>query len=361
MKYAAPILLLLPLLTVGARSLSMANAPYEFAGRDGIWVSVKTGDHAFRELALSVADQRIALQKLESVFKILESSSVLKPLKGVALRADKLVYARADASERYSNVDPIVLKVGLTIGNFMRDPNGRIIPFTIEKPRIEIYTNDIEMTAASWNANRLWHEGLTDNEGRDYFLEPQTVAKTENGQNIYRLDDSVEEVVLTNGRPLWISATSEQFLLAMMNNEINLRAKEIEDDRQSGRSPVPGDQSFHVRRLKMFEEELAALTREERNQPAYYARSTSFDEPMRSGLAKADLFDARPIVTVNPDYFDQSLSRTAIQLIACQFNYQIPYSSQDNDGQGDVSISLLNELGRRLEYEELEALIERTK
>lgn len=362
MKSAMILFAFLSLFAVAVWSLPVENDPYEFADRDGIWVSIKSGDHAFRELALSSEDQLLAVQKLESIFKILESSGVLKPLRGVALRADKIVEARADNMGRYSGTNPIVLKVGLTIGDYVRDPNGRIVPFTIEKPRLEIYANDIYTTAATCKSNKLFYEGLTDNKGRDFFYEPQAVAKTESGYNIYMLDDSVEEVLITKRRPLWIPATSEQFLRAMMDYEGRNRAREIEDDRQSGRSSISEDQSFHVRRLRVFEKELAELAQEERTQPAYCAPSASFEKSMQSGLAGAGTPGARAIVMINPEYFDRSLPRTAVQLIACRFDYQIPYSSRSNDdGQSGVSASLLNRLARRFEYGKLEALIERTK
>lgn len=334
--------------------------PYEFADRDGIWTPIKTGDEAFASIALPSADRSVVVKKREAIFEILAASKVFIPFKGVVLRADKTVVSRADTQGRAPTSTPVVTRIGMTIGKFRRNSKtGRIDPFTIEQPRIEIYTNDIYMTAGTWSANRLWYEGLRDDQGQDLFLEPHSVARTDGGLHIYQLDAHMEEVVLTNGRPLWIPVTSEHFLRAMMTDTRGGRAEEIEQSRQSGGQPLTDQQSFFAQRLRSLDQELAALTPAERQQPAYYLRS---ENPMHSGLAMANTRWARLVVMINPDYFDRLLPRTAVQLIACQYNYQLPHSSADpKGGKTGINIEMLGHLAKRLEYEKLMALIEGAK
>jgi hypothetical protein len=336
---------------------AQSEKPYEFADLDGVWVSIKTGDHAFPYIKLPPADQRIAVQKREAIFEILKNSQVLNPLKGVVLRAEKEVVGRADRAGNPNSTGPVEMIVGMTIGKFIRiAKTGRIQPFTTEMPRIEIYTNNTDRTPPTWDANKFWYEGLHDETGREFFLEPHVTAKTDGGLNIYRLDAWHEEVLVTNGQPVWIPATSEQFLRAMMTYAREMRAKENESSRISRVPSIPDEQSVPVQFLRGYEKELAALSPSERQQPAYYLRPN--DQPMLSGLVKADARGARLVVTANPDYFNRSLPRTAIQLISCLYNYNLPYGS-DEPEKPDLSLKMLNNLARRLEYEKLLALIEK--
>jgi len=63
--------------------------PYEFAELDGVWGRIRTSDQTFSNLKLTAAEQKIAVQKRETIFEILKNSKVLTPFKGIALRADK--------------------------------------------------------------------------------------------------------------------------------------------------------------------------------------------------------------------------------------------------------------------------------
>jgi hypothetical protein len=81
---------------------------------------------------------------------------------------------------------------------------------------------------------------------------------------------------------------------------------------------------------------------------------------MLSGLAKAGARGARLVVTANPDYFNRSLPRTAIQLISCLYNYNLPYGSDEPENTKTAfNLKKLNNLARQLEYEKLSALIEK--
>jgi hypothetical protein len=79
---------------------------------------------------------------------------------------------------------------------------------------------------------------------------------------------------------------------------------------------------------------------------------------MLSGLVKPGTRWARLVVTPNPEYLSRSLPRTAIQLISCLYNYNLPYGS-DEPEKPDLSLRTLNNLARHLEYEKLAAMIEK--
>ena len=330
--------------------------PYEFADLDGVWTSRKASDQGFSFIKLTAADQRIAVRKRDAVFEILKNARVFNPLKGVPLRTDLQVMGRTDSEGNPNATGPVDMIVGLTIGKFIRIvKTGRIEPFFTEMPRIEIYINYNQRTPPTWDENKFWYEGLHDDQGREFYLEPHATAKTDGGLSIYRLDAWREEVVVTNGKPLWIPATSEQFLRAMMTYARELRAKENENSRISRVPSIPEAQSAPMQFLWGYDKELAALSSGERQQPAYYLRSN--DQPMLSGLVKANTPWARLVVTPNPGYFNRSLPRTAIQLVSCLYNYNLPYGSDEAE-KPDLSLKMLNNLARHFEYDKLAGLIE---
>jgi hypothetical protein len=331
--------------------------PYEFATLDGIWDRTEVLDHNFSFIKLPATEQPVVVRKREAIFEIVKNSRVFIPFKGIAIRARKEVVGRADNAGNPNSTDPVELLVHMTIGKFIRiAKTGRIEPFYTEMPWIEISTNSLGKTPPAWDANKFWYEGLHDEQGREFYLEPHVTAKTDGGLNIFRLDAWFEEVVVTNGRPLWIPATSEQFLRAMINYAREMRLKENENSRTSRAPLIPEDRSAPMQFITGYEKELAALSPAERQQPAYYLRIN--DQPFFSGLAKAGTRWARLVVTPNPDYLNRSLPRSAIQLISCLYNYNQPYGS-DEPEKPDVSLKTLNNLARHLEYEKLAAFIEK--
>jgi hypothetical protein len=82
------------------------------------------------------------------------------------------------------------------------------------------------------------------------------------------MDEWSEAVILTNGRPLWVGLTEEQFLRARMSDAQRRRAHEIDQRRQEGTPQFSDEESLEMIQLRQFEKELAALTPGERQQPA---------------------------------------------------------------------------------------------
>jgi hypothetical protein len=61
----------------------------------------------------------------------------------------------------------------------------------------------------------------------------------------------------------------------------------------------------------------------------------------------------------NPDYFDPSLPRTAVQLIACEFKFQQAHDAGDlAPFHADLAVETLDRLLKQFEYEKLAGLIE---
>jgi hypothetical protein len=150
-----------------------------------------------------------------------------------------------------------------------------------------------------------------------------------------------------------VPLTQEQFLRAMVNYARLQRAEEIERGRGALYTPSDAESTW-VEQLHIFEKELSALTPGERQQPAYWSDPPR-DHPLASGLTRRETPGARLVVMANPDYFDSSLPRTAVQLIACEFDFQ----GAHDEGEGvSTERGTLNRLFRQFEYDKLAALIE---
>jgi hypothetical protein len=331
-------------------TLAQRNDAYQFADRDGVW-TVKTSDQSMTAIRLLPAQRQVVVQKRDAIFDVIRASKVLNPLKGNDIDAEKSVVARADDDGHYPTTGPVVMMVQLWFRHFFMDEKtGRVVHATVGMNSMNFVTNDLA-AIAWWGPNRLYG-GLRDERGHSVFLEPR-VSTTVAGRTSYRMSDYGEVVVLTNGRPLWLPLTQEQFLRAVMNQVRLMRADEIEKGRTGSYPSISDDESFWVKRLHVFEKELAALTPGERQQPAYWSDPPR-DNPFLSGLTKRETYGARLVVMTNPDYFDPSLPRTAVQLIACEFDF---LGTHDADEPGPAYSSTVR-LFWQFEYDKLAALIE---
>jgi hypothetical protein len=349
-------LILAPLLSVPAQT----HGQYEYADREGVW-SVTTGDHAMGALRLSSTERALVVQKRDAIFDILQATSTFNPLKGVPLRCDKRLIAQADSRGEISKDSPLNMQVGVTIGRFFLNlRTNRVEALTVTMPRVEIVTNDIERAALRGTFNSLWYEGLYDDAGRALFLEPQTAGAAADKRLLYRTDDYTYKVAVTNGKPVWTAVSKEHFLRAMMAYVDGLRAAETRRLRLEGRPPLSHEQSFELKRRHVFDKELAALTPAQREEPAFYA-TPPIEHAMSSGLTDGASPGSRRVVTANPDYFDRSLPRTAVQLIACEFNFQRPLDLAEAGDHEEIAARTLHRLLITLEYDKLAALIERPR
>jgi hypothetical protein len=328
--------------------LAQRNEAYQFADRGGVW-TVKTSDQSMTAIRLLPAQRQVVVQKRDAIFDVIRASKVLNPLKGNDIDAEKSVVARADDEGHYPTTGPVVMMVQLWFRQFFTDEKtGRVAHAIVGITPLNFVTNNLA-AIAWWGPNRLYG-GLRDERGHELFLAPR-VSTTAAGRTSYSMSDYGEVVVLTNGRPLWLPLTQEQFVRAMMNHARLMRADEI-DGRHGGYQPSDNE-SIAVKLLHGFEKELAALTPGERQQPAYWSDPPR-DHPFLSGVTKRETHGARLVVMTNPDYFDPSLPRTAVQLIACEFDF---LGAHDAGEPGPVYSSSVR-LFWQFEYDKLAALIE---
>jgi hypothetical protein len=138
--------------------------------------------------------------------------------------------------------------------------------------------------------------------GVNLMFEPRKVGELQ-GFPVYRNRDGNEFVVLTrSGKPFWIPVTREQFV------KIWMRVIEKE-------MAAVGPNSMDQERLDHHKSALASMSAEERQAQA---RDMQNPDPYGPPMGSTG---GRPLVVVNPDWFDPSLPRTAIQLVFAKFVY----------------------------------------
>ncbi|HTY09320.1 MAG TPA: hypothetical protein VMF29_09170 [Candidatus Edwardsbacteria bacterium] len=176
---------------------------------------------------------------------------------------------------------------------------------------------------------------LKDDRGRTVYRMPAELRKV-GGYPLYR---NLVMLITLPGRPFWLPVSREQYLRALMT-----------------RAAADGEGTYKML-LDLYRKELDALTTGQRRSQAYIGAGIK-----PSGLCEPGDEDASPVVTINPDYFDPTLPRTAVQLITIRWytasnavDFTAPVRPQDGDNPAEVRIS---ELLEALDYRKIAALLD---
>lgn len=135
-----------------------------------------------------------------------------------------------------------------------------------------------------------------------------------------------ERIVLTNiKRPLFVPVSRERYLRSLIQKEeeeLQRFTSSYNTAKQNKQDVTHYEFNLKIKReqKKAYEDELAAMSPEQRNSQAWHPhyRQLYKGGPISSGLTEPGYMDARPLVTVNEEFFDRSLPRTAFQLIVVE-------------------------------------------
>jgi len=187
-----------------------------------------------------------------------------------------------------------------------------------------------------------------DSMDRDIFYQPRTIGEAQ-GYMIYESRRGLEFVTLTRGkRPVWVPLTQEEFLKL----EIRVTEKMLKESPDSGTNPA----NPFVARLARHKAVLAAMSPAQRRAQAMYLRNEDLREP---DLAPQGSQDARPLVVVNPEWFDPSLPKSAVQLISVTFDYGPSFNPNDPKPGDDGSVEALRlwEMKRTIDWKSISSLL----
>lgn len=135
-----------------------------------------------------------------------------------------------------------------------------------------------------------------------------------------------EKIVITNiKRPLFVPVSRERYLRSLIQKEekeLQRLTSAYNTAKQNKQNLTHYEFNLKVKReqKKAYEDELAAMSQEQRNSQAWHPhyRQLYKGGPISSGLAEPGYKGARPLVTVNEEFFDRSLPRTAFQIIVVE-------------------------------------------
>jgi hypothetical protein len=195
------------------------------------------------------------------------------------------------------------------------------------------------------------NDELRDSMNREIFYQARAVGEAQ-GHPIYEGSRGLEFVILTRGqRPVWTPLTQEEFLtLSIRSTESQL--KELRDSGLGEQEPA----KLLVARLARHKAVLAAMSPAQRGAQAMYLRN---EDPREPDLAPQGSKEARPLIIVNPEWFDPSLPKSAIQLISVTFEYGPSFDPNDPKPGEDGSVEALRlwEMKRTLDWKSISSLL----
>ncbi len=314
--------------------------------------------------ALSAQDAKAFADTLRNIAEVLHTTKVVNPPMGF----DVKTLARPNPS---SGCGHHPCRTGPVTGNLwsvfylMGDMGKGCKQFWDSEIAIHV-DFDFNNLESSMGRERGLMEDL---DGRWIYLLPQKVGEVQ-GFPYYEYEWLV---VTNNARPYWVPVSQEQFLrllirnqeadMARVQNETAARIRELvegkekrrKDAEESARAVYESEKEFdpkHAERArdeswKAYEEierqneeaakempaqlkktienmqkdlgelrdKLASLSPEERKAQAWFGTTPG----SLKGLVPPNTPDAEPLIKLNPDFFDPSLPRTALQLMTVYF------------------------------------------
>lgn len=277
---------------------------YCFPDHVGGWKQSAIAASDARFYGLTLAQSRLYLARIDSVTAILRSAPVLSPPTGIRATAwtDFCCTSQCQLTKTCGTRPPYG-RIWLLLNYFIAS-KPTATPFTIDELRteVELFFN---------NPNRVFDGSplarLPD--GRGVFWLPQpwgqiggmTLYHNQGGDDVYAF--------FTRGRvPLWLPVSREQFVTSLLRVREADLAKNLADVPPAYQAQVRQANSLLIDPLRA---QLQAMSATERASQAW------LNNRMGNGdiLVPANSDDGRPLVALNPDYFDLARPRTDIQLI----------------------------------------------
>ena len=306
---------------------------------------------------LTAHDRDAVLERLKRLADITREPKVLNPPLGVdAFDSFNILCPPHSDVQKPRSYQPVVGLLRLILVPYFRSGTGQVDMDTDNEGWLTFYLNDIlhvfkgERTTHKEVVEDWLNAGGESPEMEDesglYFFAPKVTGDLQ-GFPVYDTDVAI---LVRSRKPLWVPVSQERFLRHAVQRaaEVAKKAKEEEDrvlneplpenpelarsikeareeGLKSAREIVaqtraeltefPGNIRFlPADYVQALTKELASLSPAERAAPAYY--SGDWKKTRRpSGLLDAADPAAQPVVSPNPDFFDPSLPKSAVQLI----------------------------------------------
>ncbi len=276
-----------------------------FPDKSGIIEAIKIDRNSGEGWHLSVAEQKAFYGHLAELHELFLAQPVFKPPKGFMIsgyaRAEDK-YARTGTPVRGSSrlrYIPYILQNDYNTG---KPPAGKE-PFSFIYLEEDVYLHVNDPTAAlgSYEAGPFFPSATT-----PVLFQPHKIGERD-GFPIYATSEgnyvSPLLVMTRSAKSVWVPLSQEGFLNILIKHHQARRAAKDSDYRSE--EPIVNMQAA-----------LAKMSPQEKQRQAFYLEHYDYSPP----LAAPGTPRAQPLVIPNPELFDPSLPRTAVQLIIVQFH-----------------------------------------
>jgi hypothetical protein len=297
----------------------------------GKWESVLDVDsEILNEWKMNENEEIQYRKNLDRMSIFMHDNNVLKNPLGVSVLTKGYLFSKSETEHHFN---PILSVLQLDLFSFVDFGKGKSEIDKYSPVSLFLYANCPDKCFMDCN---YYFEGLVDDNNNPIYLEPEKISEV-NGFPIY----SNILIISKKNKPVWIPVTKGEYLNALIK-----RSKKMTKKDQPINNPV----------LDELENEYKSLSSDEKQNPAIVAQN----EKNLSRLVK-DKQIGRALVKFNPEYFDQSKSRTALQLIVTHWVWGIPYTYNhplEINNDTPTNQVRLYELFKSLDYQKLIELLE---
>jgi hypothetical protein len=286
---------------LGISSVSFAQETDDLSSHPGKWVvtDYNKSDEWFAEryYKMDAAEQAKYHSTTERLLAYLQSQPVAQNPIGVTLEVkSRTAYNHYD-HEQYP-VKPserVKAEVFIPFCSLYRK-NGKVVADCDEVSSIDVITNDeTKVFEPGMNYDQLDDKQAV-KQYKELFYLPGKLLDLGNGVFLYNWYYKNRLVVARNDRPLWLPVSNREYIERMM---VYFAASFKE-----------GKSTQMV--MDMLKAEIASIPAEIMGLPCYVDRNAGL--PVTEIVITGEISEF-PVYKLNPDYFDKSLPRTAVQLI----------------------------------------------
>jgi hypothetical protein len=328
-------------------NLQMAQTKYltDYPGKILTNISQKSYDQVSKIFKLLPAEMSDFVRARQRLLDLIALQPSAKPPRGVSLTCFIAAEQHVTLGKPDHPAWPLPMRCSVHFNSIL-EKDGTPVWDSDSPVEMRFFVNDPEQTGCESHSNGEWKDSMN----REIYYQSKKIGEIQ-GFPIYQNRQGLETVILTrSNRPIWIALAQEEFIkLCIRTSEKQL--KEMGDYEKDTASLL-------IARMERHKAVLAAMSPSQRQAQAMYLRNEDFLEP---DLAPQDSEYARPLVVVNPEWFDPALPRSAVQLICVTFDYGPSFDPDDPkpDKDGSVEALRLWEMKRTIDWKSISSLFEK--
>jgi hypothetical protein len=233
----------------------------------------------------------------EKLVNYLRQQPVAQNPLGVVLNAQsRCAYNQYDHDRLSAANERVKAEIYIPFCNFY-EKNGKVNYACTEVSNIKLRTNDITTAFESMMNDNTVLNNKALKEYHDLFFRPNKLMNL--GSGVFLYDGYYTNYIIVSGneRPLWSPITNREYTQRMLAYFVALYKQ---------------PDNLQQMTIDALKSEIAAIPPEMMSQPSYINGNP--ERPL-TGICSMEEDSTKALYKINPNYFDPSLPRTAVQLI----------------------------------------------